>query len=445
MKIFTVLVALLYLLNSEAQEKKGVDIQILNQMKYQATTQLIEKWYPLVLDHQDGGYFSSITYDFKVGENQDKMIVTQARHLWVSSQAAMNYKESRFLDYAAHGFEFLKSKMWDEKNGGFYEQVDKQGVAILNDNPPKTAYGNSFAIFGLAAYYKASGNQEALSLAKRTFQWLEEHSHDKLHKGYFQSLELDGTPIRRDQSFASTSEVGYKDQNSSIHLLEAFTELYHIWPNTLLKKRLEELLLLIRDTIVNEGHYMNLFFNEQWKPISFKDTSKENIQKHYYLDHVSFGHDVETAYLMFEASEALGRKDHKKTLEIGKAMLDHSLENGWDTKLGGLYDGGYYFKGKNKLEIVNSDKNWWSQAEALNTLLLMDSYYPNDAHNYKKRFVELWDYIDSYFLDHTHGGWYEWGLDQRPENKKGAKGHIWKATYHHYRALLNCIKRLEGE
>ena len=443
MKIFTIVLALLCVSNTVAQEIPTTEAQILQQMKFQATSQLMDKWYPLVVDDKDGGYYSEITFDFKIGANQNKMIVTQARNLWATSKAALFYKDSSFLAYADHGFEFLKSKMWDAEHGGFYDLVNKKGVPIQNKRPQKTAYGNAFGIYGLAAYYKASGNQDALDLAKKTFYWLEENSHDKVYKGYYQSLELDGTPIKRDTSFSSTSEIGYKDQNSSIHLLEAFTELYHVWPDELVKQRLEELLVLIRDTIVSEDHYMNLFFMEDWTPLSFRDTSKETIAKHYYLDHVSFGHDVETAYLMLEASEALEREDHQYTLEIGKAMVDHALENGWDNKLGGLYDGGYYYEGSNSLEIVNSDKNWWSQAEALNTLLLMDSYFPEDEHQYKQRFKELWIYVDSYMLDHTHGGWYEWGLDRRPNSRKNPKGHIWKATYHHYRALLNCISALE--
>ncbi|MGB8706292.1 MAG: hypothetical protein WCD31_14795 [Gillisia sp.] len=63
---------------------------------------------------------------------------------------------------------------------------------------------------------------------------------------------------------------------------------------------------------------MNLFFTNDWKPVSFKNTSKENIRKHYYLDHVSFGHDVETAYLVLEASHVLGLKDEDLTLQRGK-------------------------------------------------------------------------------------------------------------------------------
>ncbi len=426
-------------------QKKPNDEKLINSLEQASKQNLLEKWYPLAVDREDGGFYSDITYDFKLGENQDKMIVTQARHLWVNSQAAMRYSRDRiYLSYATHGFEFLRDKMWDKNNGGFYTLVTKKGERIPRENEEKTAYGNAFAIYGLSAYFEASGNKEALDLAKKTFYWLEKNSHDSINKGYYQALELDGTPIQRTADLSSTSEAGYKDQNSSIHLLEALTELYHVWPDALVKTRLEELFLLIRDTIINEDHYMNLFFTKDWKPVTFNNTSRENIKKHYYMDHVSFGHDVETAYLLFEASEALGRTDIEITLKIGKEMVDHSLVNGWDKKLGGFYDGGYYFKGKQDLEIVNADKNWWSQAEGLNTMLLMQKYFPDDKLDYRAYFDNLWVYVQQYIMDTEHGGWYEWGIDTRPETKTALKGQIWKATYHNYRALINCIDQLES-
>ena len=173
--------------------------------------------------------------------------------------------------------------------------------------------------------------------------------------------EQDGTLYRRTADWSSTSEVGYKDQNSSIHLLEAFTELYLVWPDELLRGRLEELLLIIRDTITAEEGYMRLFFEADWTPVSFRDSSEEEIRKHYYLDHVSFGHDVETAFLMLEASHALELKNDTLTLQKGKKMVDHSLRNGWDNDLGGFYDGGYYFSSEEDLQIINANKNRWNR------------------------------------------------------------------------------------
>ncbi len=425
-------------------QKNEKDNQLLNALEKASKQELLEKWYPLTIDQEDGGFYSAVTYDFKLGEKQDKMIVTQSRNIWVASKAAMRYSRERtYLNYATHGFEFLRDKMWDKKYGGFYTLVTKKGEPITRKNEEKTAYGNAFAIYGLSAYYDASGNGEALDLAKKTFYWLEEHSHDSIYKGYYQSLALDGTPIERTEDFDSTSETGYKDQNSSIHLLEALTELYHVWPDELVKTRLEEMFLLVRDTIINKEHYMNLFFTKDWKPVTFINESRENIKKHYYLDHVSFGHDVETAYLLLEASEALGRSDTETTLKIGKEMVDHSLENGFDTELGGFYDGGYYFNGADRLEIVNDDKNWWSQAEGLNTLLLMQHYFPQDTMDYRAYFDKLWKYVQVNIMDNEHGGWYEWGLDKRPETKTALKGQIWKAIYHDYRALINCTNQLK--
>jgi mannobiose 2-epimerase len=147
---------------------------------------------------------------------------------------------------------------------------------------------------------------------------------------------------------------------------------------------------------------------------------------------------------MMEASHALGLKEDTVTLQVGKKMVDHALKNGWDNKLGGFYDEGYYFKDKKNISIIKDSKNWWAQAEGLNTLLIMSDLYPNDHLNYFQKFNLLWKYTKTYLIDHKYGDWYEGGLDQEPKRRTGLKGHIWKATYHHYRSLANCVKRLRG-
>ncbi len=97
-----------------------------------------------------------------------------------------------------------------------------------------------------------------------------------------------------------------KDQNTMIHLLECFTELYEVWPDVTLRERLSSVLQIIRDTITTDKGYMKLFFQRDWTPVSYRESNSIIREKNYEFDHVSFGHDVETAYLMFEASEALG-------------------------------------------------------------------------------------------------------------------------------------------
>ena len=416
--------------------------KIAKEMEHSRKKELLDKWYPQSVDSADGGFITAYTYDFKPTGPQDKMIVTQARHVWTNSKAALHYPSNTYhLAAARHGFHFLRDRMWDKTHGGFHQLVDKKGNVKGNDTV-KTAYGNAFGIYALAAYYGASRDAGALDLAKQAFQWLEKGSHDPVRKGYFQHLTREGKPIRRSGSVPSTSDLGYKDQNSSIHLLEALTELYSVWPDPLVRTRLEEMLLLVRDTITAPEGYLILFLQPDWKPISFRESDEKTILQHRNLDHVSFGHDVETAFLMLEASHVLGLKNDTKTLTIAKRMVDHSLKNGWDSKAGGFFDEGYYFKNKPGITIIKDTKNWWAQSEALNTLLLMSDLFPNDEQKYFEKFRQLWQYAQTYLIDHQYGDWYEGGLDKQPEKKTALKGHIWKATYHQYRALSACVERL---
>jgi mannobiose 2-epimerase len=442
---------LLLLLSSvlSAQDKKASNTterkQIAAEMENSIQTELLNKWYPQSVDSTYGGFLSTFTYDFKPTGSQDKMIVTQARHIWTNAKASQRYPNvTYYKSCAEHGYKFLRDVMWDKTYGGFYNLVDRQGNDKSDIKKPKEAYGNAFGIYALAAYNKATGDTGALNLAKKAFMWLEKHSHDPIYKGYYQHLQRDGTPVKRDNSVPNTSDLGYKDQNSSIHLLESFTELYSVWPDDLVRQRLQELLFLIRDKITNEKGDLVLFLQPDWTPVSFRDSSKASVLQHRNLDHVSFGHDVETAYLMLEASHALGLKNDNTTMTVGKKMVDHALKNGWDSVVGGFYDEGYYFKNEPNISIILDSKNWWAQAEGLNTLLLMSDHFPNDPMHYYDKFTQLWQYAKTYLIDHTYGDWYEGGIDKEPQRKTGLKGHIWKATYHHFRSLSNCVKRLRG-
>jgi mannobiose 2-epimerase len=188
---------------------------------------------------------------------------------------------------------------------------------------------------------------------------------------------------------------------------------------------------------------MNLFFDNKWNPISFRDSTETERIRNFGLDHVSFGHDYETAFLMLEASYTLGLKNDTETLITAKKMLDHALQWGLDEMVGGFYDAGYYLKGSDKCTIIHDTKNWWAQAEGLNALLLMAKIFPEEE-KYFNYFLRQLDYVDKYFIDHEYGGWYEGGIDKEPHLKEGPKGHIWKACYHEGRSLMNCIKMLSN-
>ncbi|HEY8782304.1 MAG TPA: AGE family epimerase/isomerase [Mucilaginibacter sp.] len=449
MKISNLLFFLSALLINPAsgQQKNHVQktrLKIYREMKKSMVDELLKPWYPASIDSEYGGFLSTFTYDFKPQGNQDKMIVTQARHTWSNAKAAELFPLVPLYKKGEEaGFRFLRDKMWDKQYGGFYTYTDRQGNPKPGGFAPKEAYGNSFGLYALAAYYESTRDTSALNLAITEFHWLEKHSHDPVYKGYFQHMERDGTPIKRTADVPSTAELGYKDQNTSIHLLESFTELYKVWPDNLLKLRLQELLHLVRDVITDKRGDLILFFQPDWTPVSYRDSGEAVILKHRNLDHVSFGHNVETAYLMLEASHILGIKHDALTNRIAKKMVDDALKNGWDNKVGGFYDEGYYFKDKPGITIIADTKNWWAQAEGLNTLLMMADKYPHDPWQYEKKFEQQWQYVQTYLIDHEHGDWYQGGLDKQPDYKTDLKGQIWKGTYHVLRALINCTNRLK--
>lgn len=413
---------------------------------------ILKRWYPLIVDRPFGGYFTNVAYDWTILPEQEKMVVTQARHVWTTSKAAAFTGEADFFEgMARHGFAFLRDVMWDRKHGGFYQIRGREGGAsdVCGWRDEKRTYGNAFAVYALAALYGQTRDPEVLEFAKRAFAWIEDHAFDPRQKGYFEFITPDSRPFDRFSAYrtvaSDANELGFKDQNSSIHLLEAYTELYRVWDDPKVREQLAGLLSLIRDTMVAREGYLRLFFLPDWTPVSFRDAPEDVRKQNFGLDHVSFGHDCETAFLMLEAADALGLEHDARTLAVARTMVDHALSSGWDRTVGGFFEEGYYFAGEERCAIIKDTKNWWSQAEGLNALLLFSKIFPGAG--YDNFFQKLWEYVKRYVLDNRYGDWYEGGIDREPHFTTGPKSHIWKCTYHTVRALSNCIALLgeEGE
>ena len=419
-----------------------------SQLEQALTTDLLHHWFPAVIDSVHGGYLSHFSSSWEAVAPQNKFIVTQGRHLWTSSKAALFFPEDqRYAQSAHHGFPFLQQHLWDSVYGGFFTLVDQQGTPIPSGGYQeyKLAYGNAFAIYGLAAYYEWSGNEAALELAKQGFHWLEKHSHDEVNGGYFQYMHRNGKAPGWDYADLPTDSVylGYKDYNSGIHLLEAFSELYHVWPDSLLKVRLREMLHIIRDTMCVQPGYLNLYFHPDWTHVSFRDSSESVQHENENWDHVTPGHDIETAFLLLEASEKLG-EEYEQTLAVALSLVDHSLQQGYDKGVGGFFERGYYYPGSDTLTILDHRKNWWGQAEGLHSLLMFSQLFPEKP-IYYTYFLEQWNYIQTYLMDTQHGGWYSFGIDISPEAVEGSKGNIWKSAYHNGRSLMGCLQMVREE
>ena len=408
--------------------------RLANETEANLQKQVLAQWFPRAVDPA-GGFFQNYTEDWKRGTGNEKSIVYQARLTWVASQAALRYPEqaTTYRSYARHGLDFLETKMWDKKNGGFYWGLDDQGQPERGGE--KHVYGISFAIYALCGEYKATHDTRALEQAQRAYRWLEAHAHDSKNGGYYEALTPAGRPILAPLGPAQVSDeigthYGIKTMNTHIHLLESLTALYEIWPDNELRTRLEEVFALVRNKIAVEPvGCLNYLFLPDWRPLP---------------DHDSFGHDVETAFLLTEAAAALGRPNDTRTWALARRIVDHALDYGWDTAHGGFYDSGSVFGGKPYL----TEKIWWVQAEGLNALLLMHVRYGKETPRYWDAFNRQWEFIRNHQTDAVYGGWFATTLENGDAIPGRAKSDGWTECYHQGRALLNVsesLRRLAGK
>jgi len=410
-------------------------------------TYLLDAWYPLVIDTVNGGYHSDFTRNWTFEENSgNRAVVQQARHIWATSLIYEHYPQKKeYLAYAANGFRFLNEAMWDKDFGGFYAFSTQEGSPLESGSDEKKIYGQAFALYGLSRYHRVSKDPEALELAKKAFWWMEEHAHDKQYGGYFELLNRDGSPVIEEKEAEGQDgflSLGIKDYNSSIHVMEALTEFYLIWPDSLVRTRMEEMFYLIRDTFVHPDGYLQLFFEADWTLVSRGPPVEGDEAGQWFRDHFTYGHDVETAFLLLETAHILGWGDDELTHQLAKKLVDHSLASGWDSRNGGFYDAGV--PGEEGARIINKHKSWWGLVEGMNALLLMHTLYPEDSRDYYALFLKSWEHINTYLIDKEYGGWYNYATDTYPETVDQLKSHIWKTTYHNARGMVNCIHMLRN-
>jgi|GEM_PF-114582 len=386
---------------------------------------VLDKWFPAAVDEQGGGFHENFSADWSRAPGETRSLVYQSRLTWTAAKAAERFPERAqlYLAMTRRGAAFLADRLWDKQRGGFYWSVDAAGRPTGQGETRKHTYGMAFGIYALAASYRATRDPATQDLARQAFEWLERHVHDDVNKGYFESVTLDGKPHFGRNPIAGENQ---KSMNTSIHVLEALTELYKAWTDPAVRVRIQEMYDICADRIYTEPGYLTMFFTPDWQRIAGED---------------SFGHDVETAYLLVEASELLGQSQHTRAWGLARNLVDHALRYGWDEQRGGLYDAAHIDAQGVVRGGLRTDKIWWVQAEHLNALLMLHDRFGNETTRYWDAFVKQWDFIRKHQIDHINGGWHPTvRADGTPLG--GPKSGPWTECYHQARALLNVSERL---
>lgn len=405
--------------------------KLADEMEVTLQRDVLAVWFPRSVDSETGGFYSNFTRDWQPTKSEGKFSVFQGRMVWVAAQVIMQRPEvrSQFEPIVEHGLLYLNDVLWDKEYGGFFWGLDENNKISAPYTDGKHLYGISFGLYGATAAYQATGNAIALALAQNSFRWIDENAHDSWSGGYFEWLTRAGKVVQVKAGAAVEGvpvagfPIGHKSMNTHIHLLESFTQLYEVWPDDKLRCRLIELLEIIRDKVCVEPGAMNLYFTLDW---------------HALPGHDSYGHDVETAFLILEAQGALSRIADETTERMAKQLVDHALAYGWDES-----NGGFYREGPIAGAAEDKRKEWWVQFEGLNALLVMHEKYGSETNEYFDAFLRQWHFIKHHQIDQEFGGVFD-TVESDGSVNDHRKSRIWKECYHETRALFNTITRLRN-
>ena len=410
-------VALLVLLPVLAVAKDRVEYA--REWKSQLTQKVLPYWYDTAIDQKNGGFLLADDAGRKLPPATEKQLVTQSRMIWGFAHVhrkGYGDPQHNYLKAAEQGYRFLSAHFLDEQNGGYFWATDPAGKPV---NRRKIVYGESFVIYGLVEYYRASGDKSALDRAMALYQVLQKRAFDSQHGGWIEHFQADWTPILERTPEAIVEVGGLKSANTHLHLMEALTELYEVTHDPAVRKSLEEALKINTAYFYPKEAGKSCFHRHlDWSVVTEPSSAG-----------LSYGHNVEFAWLMIRAETVLGRSP---SWEHFDAHIEHALKFGYDHTRGGLYS-----RGIGDAPATQTEKIWWVQSEML--AALTDGLKHRENKAYAAALDSLAGFILKYQTHPADGIWYDTvAADGKPINM--AKAHNWKANYHDVRAIVKFIE-----
>lgn len=373
-------------------------------------------WMDNTLDEADGGFWGRINNDNKVIPGSPKGSVLNTRILWSFAAAYNHSKNALHLGIAAIAYRYIVHRFMDLEHGGVYWTVDHEGKPL---DTKKQVYASAFTIYAFSEFYKATKDKEVLAEAKKLYQVLVDNSYDTRHTGYLEAFTREWQPID-DLRLSAKDANEKKSMNTHLHVLEAYTTLYTIWPDEGLRAQIETLLHNFIDYIIDaETKHLILFFDEEWNAKS---------------DTVSYGHDIEATWLLLEAAEAIHHVELIEQLKLICVQISEATLEGLDA------DGGLWYEYEPSQKHLVKEKHWWPQAEAM--VGFYNTYQITGDEKWLDLSTRSWEFVKQHILDKKNGEWF-WGIYadgsvMTTEDKVG----LWKCPYHNSRACLEVMRRI---
>lgn len=376
---------------------------------------ILSYWIDHVVDKENGGFYGRIDGDDQIHAQAEKGAVMNARILWAFSAAYRVLRNPAYLEAATRAKDYFLAHFVDKENGGVYWSVDYQGNPL---DTKKQTYAIGFAIYGFSEYARATGDAEALEMAKRLYHDIETHAYDSESQGYIEALTCDWQPIA-DMRLSDKDENGSRTMNTHLHIIEPYTNLYRVWKDAALEKSIRNLLDIFTDKLLNpETHHLDLFFDDKWQ-------GKRNVE--------SYGHDIEASWLLHETALVLDDKTVLQKMEQVIRRIADAADEGLRP------DGSMVYEHWKDTDEYDLQRQWWVQCE--NIIGHIDLYQYFGYEDSLEKAIQCWNFVQKNLIDAKNGEWHWAVLDDGTINLKDDKAGFWKCPYHNSRMCLELIER----
>lgn len=376
---------------------------------------ILDFWINHAVDLDNGGFAGKIDYAGMVHHDAEKGCVLNARILWTFAAAYHQFKNPVYYLLAERAYHYIQNHFHDPIQGGVYWSVDASGKPL---NTRKQIYGLSFTIYGLSEFYRINKKQEVLDLAISLFEFIEKYSYDPEDGGYWEAFGENWEPME-DVRLSEKDRNDPKTMNTHLHIIEAYVNLYRIWPKQRVAEKIRHLLDVFENHIIDPATFhLRLFFNGKWE-----SQSKA----------ISYGHDIEASWLLCEAAEVLQDKLLLKKWENTAIQMAHAAAKGL------MPDGSLIHEYDPSTHHADTHREWWVSAEAM--VGFLNAYQiGGNGHNLEK-VTALWAFIQQHLLDKEKGEWI-WGVHDDYSKMLEDKIGFWKCPYHNARACMEILKRI---
>ncbi|MGN0400064.1 MAG: AGE family epimerase/isomerase [Blautia sp.] len=388
--------------------------KFVNEIRAHLEEKLIPFWERLK-DESYGGFYGYMDYDLKVNQKYEKGCILNSRILWFFSNAYMLLGEAHLKETAQHAYDFMKKYCLDQECGGVYWSVTFDGKV---KDSTKHTYNQAFAVYALSSYYDATKDKEALRLAFELQELIEKKCTDS--QGYLEAFDRNFEPAENEK-LSENGVLAEKTMNTLLHVFEAYTELYRVSQNEKIGERIRFMLDIMADKVYNpEIGRQEVFFDKNWNSL---------------IDLYSYGHDIETAWLVDRGLEILKDKKYTEKLSPITAEITENIYNRAFVERSLL----------NEAEngIPDTTRVWWVQAE---TMVGFVNAWQKDRQEtfWLQAAEEVWEYIKDYLIDPREGSEWYWAVDAQGVPLEKPIVEPWKCPYHNGRMCIEIIRRMES-